>query len=105
MQRPPSRLDRVPWAVLVLLVAAVLVLVAVARAGAIPRRAHDDYGELIRAQGGSVSHSATYPDTYRHMAAQSRMLQNAYLGLTGVALVTVGAVGVVGAAARERQGG
>ena len=105
MQRPPSRLDRVPWAVLVLLVAAVLVLVAVARAGAIPRRAHDDFGALIRADEGSMSHSATYPGTCRHMAAQSSMLQRAFLGLTGVALVTVGAVGVVGATTRERQGG
>ena len=44
----------------------------------------------------------THPDTYRQIAAQSRMLQNAYLGLTGVALVTVGAFGVAVAGARDR---
>jgi len=58
---------------------------------------------LIGARGGSMSHSATYPDTYRLIAAQSRMLQNAYLGLTGVASVTVGAIGVVAVGGGRQQ--
>jgi len=77
-------------ALLLMLVGAVLLVTALVRAGAIPLSAHDDFGALTRAQGGSMSRSATDPDTYRLIAAQSRMLQNAYLGLTGVALVTVG---------------
>lgn len=105
MQRSTSPLGRLPRSVLVLLVGAVLVLVAIVRAGSIPRLAHADFGELIVSQGGSMSHSATYPDTYRQFAAHARMLQNAYLGLTGVALVTVGAVGVTGVGARRRSEG
>lgn len=105
MQTSATLRNRVRWAVLLLLVGTVLLVVAFVQAGAIPLKAHDDFGTLLRAQGGSMSHSATYPDTYRQIAAQSRMLQSAYLGLAGVALVTVGAVGVVGAGARERPGG
>lgn len=103
MQRPRSRLNRVLWPTFVLLVGAVFLIVAFVQAGGIPRRAHDDFSALVRAHGGSMSHSPTYPETYRLMAAQSRMLQNAYLGLTGVGLVTVGAIGVVGASSRERS--
>ncbi len=101
MQRPAVRLTRVRAAVLLMLVGAVLLIFAFVRAGEIPRAAHDDFGALLRAHG-SMSHSATYPDTYRLMAAQSRMLQNAYLGLTGVALATVGAIGAVAAGTSER---
>jgi hypothetical protein len=97
MQRPAFVLNRMRSALLLMLVGVVLVAAAFVRAGDIPLAAHDDFGVLIRAQGGSMSHSSTYPDTYRTIAAQSRMLQNAYLGLTGVALVTVGAIGAVGA--------
>ena len=97
MQRPASPVTRVRAALLLVLVGAVLLVIAFVRAGGIPLAAHADFGALIRAQGGTISHSATYPDTYRLIAAQSRMLQNAYLGLTGVALVAVGAYGAVGA--------
>lgn len=102
MQRTTSPLARVPWSVLMLVVGAVLLIVAFVQAGGIPRQAHGDFGALIQAHGGSMTHSATYPDTYRQMAAQSRLLQNAYLGLTGVALVAVGAIGVTGVGARGR---
>jgi hypothetical protein len=102
MQRTPSPLARVPWSALMLLVGAVLLTVAFVQAAAIPSLAHGDFGELIVSVGGSMSHSATYPDTYRQIAAQGRMLQNAYLGLTGLVLVTVGAIGVTGVGARGR---
>jgi hypothetical protein len=105
MQPPALSLTRVPMALIFMLVGAVLLVTAFVRAGAIPLSAHDDFGALIRAQGGSMSHSATYPDTYRLIAAQSRMLQNAYLGLAGVALVTVGAVGVVAVGGGRQQSG
>lgn len=103
MQRPAFPLTRVRAAVLLMLLGAALLITAFVRAGGIPLAAHDDFGTLIRAQGGSMSSSATYPDTYRLIAAQSRMLQNAYLGLTGVALVTVGASGAVAVGGRERS--
>ena len=96
MQPPVSPLARAPWALLTLLVGAALLTVAYLQAGAIPFLAHDDFGALIRAQGGSMSHSAEYPSTFRQTAANVRMLQNAYLGVTGVVLVTVGALGLAG---------
>ena len=105
MQRTTATLARASWAVLVLLAGAVLLIVACVQAGDIPRQAHDDFGALIQAHGGSMSHSATYPDTYRQIAAQSRLLQNAYLGLTGVALVTVGAIGVTAVTVGRRLEG
>jgi hypothetical protein len=45
--------------------------------------AHDDFSALVQRAGGSMSHSATYPDTYRALSAQRRMLQNGYLGAGG----------------------
>jgi hypothetical protein len=72
----------------------ILVVAAVLHANWIPYRAHDDFGALVRSQGGSLSHSETYPDTYRLMSAQRRMLQNAYVGVSGLVLLTVGAVGL-----------
>jgi hypothetical protein len=101
VQRPASALTRAPWPAVFLLAGALLLLVAIVQAGTIPRAANDDYGALMRAQGGSAAHFPTHPDAYRQIAAQSRMLQNAYLGLTGVALVTVGAFGVAVVGSRD----
>ncbi len=98
-------LARVPWSALLLLVGAALLTVAFVQAAAIPRLAHEDFGQLIASQGGTMSHSPTYPDTFRQIAAHSRMLQNAYLGLTGLALATVGAIGVTGVGARRPTDG
>ena len=104
MQRPAVSLSftRGRAALVLMVVGAVLLITAFVGAGGIPRAAHDDFGALIRSLG-SISHTATYPDTYRLMAAQSRMLQNAYIGLTGVALVTVGAIGAVSAGESRRR--
>jgi len=105
MHGTTSPLARVPWSALLLLVGAALLIVAFVQVAAIPRLAHEDFGQLIASQGGSMSHSPTYPDTFRQIAAHSRMLQNAYLGLTGLALATVGAIGVTGVGARRRIDG
>ncbi len=71
-------------------VGAVLVVVAAAYAGAAPERAHADFGRLVSSQGGSMTHSATYPDTYRQFAAQARLVQSLLVGGTGVVLVAIG---------------
>ena len=105
MQRPAFRVTRVRASLVLILVGAVLLVSAFVRVPGIPLAAHDDFGALIRAQGGSMSHSGTYPDTYRTIAAQSRMLQNAYLGFTGLALVTVGAIGAVAFGGRTPPNG
>jgi hypothetical protein len=77
------------------LIGIVLVVVAYVQAASIPRRAHDDFGHLIRQLGGSMSHSANYDSTYRVMSAQRRMLQNAYVGGGGLILMTIGGLALV----------
>jgi hypothetical protein len=85
-----------PQAALALfLIGIVLVVVAYVQAAAIPRLAHDDFGVLLQRAGGSMSHSATYPDTYRALSAQRRMLQNAYLGGGGLILLTIGGLALL----------
>ena len=93
MGRTATRHPRMLWSLLLILVGAALLLAAFVLAGGIPLAAHDDFGTLIQAQGGSLSSSATYPDTYRQVAAQSRMLQNAYLGVAGLVLLAAGVFG------------
>jgi hypothetical protein len=77
------------------LIGLILVAVAYAQAAAIPLRAHDDFSRLVQRAGGSMSHSGTYPDTYRAMSAQVRMLQNAYLGGGGLILMVMGGVALL----------
>jgi hypothetical protein len=77
-----------------LTIGVILIVAALVHAIWIPSQAHDDFGALVRSQGGSLSHSETYPDTYRLLSAQRRMLQNAYVGVSGLVLLTVGAVGL-----------
>jgi hypothetical protein len=75
-------------------VGAVLIAVAFTQAALIPHRAHDDFSALIQAHGGGMTHTATYPDTYRVMSANRRMLQNVYLGGSGLVLLAVGCAGL-----------
>jgi hypothetical protein len=86
----------VPVAALSLfLIGILLVVVAYVQASSIPHLAHEDYGRLIQRLGGSLSSTATYPDTYRAMSAQVRVLQNAYLGGGGLILMALGGVGLL----------
>jgi hypothetical protein len=85
-----------PQAALALfLIGIVLVAIAYVHAAAIPRLAHDDFSALVQRAGGSMSHSATYPDTYRALSAQRRMLQNGYLGAGGLILMSIGGLALV----------
>jgi hypothetical protein len=86
------------------LVGVALILVAFTQAASIPRQAHDDFGALVQAHGGGMTHSATYPDTYRQMSANRRLLQNAYLGGSGLVLLAVGCVGLTRAEALRVEG-
>jgi len=94
VQRLGERFTGFAPAVLMLLIGALLLVTAFARAGAIPHQAHDDYGALLRRHGGSMSHSAGYDAVYRQMSAHSRMLQNAYLGVSGLVLLSAGSFGI-----------
>jgi hypothetical protein len=42
-----------------------------------------------------MTHSATYPDTYRQFAAQARLLQSLLVGGTGIVLVAIGSAAVL----------
>jgi hypothetical protein len=96
----PTR--RVTGATLVTVFGTLLVVVALVQATWIPRLAHDDFDALVRAHGGSMTHSATYPDTFRLMSAQRRMLQNAYVGAAGLLLVGLGGAAMVRGAGLDR---
>lgn len=86
---------RRPLAAACAVLGAVLVVAAFLSAGAAPRRAHDAFSELVAAQGGSMTHSATYPDTFRQFAAQARLVQSALVGGTGIVLVAIGTAAAV----------
>lgn len=76
------------------LVGILLVVSAFIQASVIPLRAHGDYGALIVALGGSISTTEGYPSVYRQMSANRRMLQNAYLGVGGLVLLSAGCFGL-----------
>jgi hypothetical protein len=79
-----------PIAALIAVIGAALIVVALADLAGAPRRAHDAFNLLVQAQGGSMSHSPTYPDTYRTLAAQAIYLRDALVGGAGVVLLGVG---------------
>jgi hypothetical protein len=101
-QRAPevSMIDRVTRTVTssmaagLLAIGALLVVVAFFAAGLIPQQAHRDFDRLVVSMGGGMSHTPTYPDVYRQMSANRRMLQNAYVGGSGLILLTAGAFGL-----------
>jgi hypothetical protein len=59
-------------------------------AGFIPDQARHDFDRLVRAAGGSLSHTPTFPDTYIQMSANRRLLQNVYLAAAGLICLGVG---------------
>jgi type IV secretory pathway component VirB8 len=95
MRRPTLSFDRRLLSAVFALTGIVLLLIALVTASVIPLRAHDDFGVLVQAQGGGMSHTANYPDVYRQMSAQRRMLQNAYVGGAGLVFLAVGVAGLV----------
>jgi hypothetical protein len=77
------------------LIGILLVVVAYVQASSIPLLAHEDFGRLVQRVGGSMSSTTTYPDTYRAMSAQVRVLQNAYLGGGGLILMALGGIALL----------
>lgn len=66
-----------------------LLALAWVAAAFIPSEAQKDFDRLVQASGGSMSHTANFPDTYKQMSANRRMLQNFYIGAAG--LICLGA--------------
>jgi hypothetical protein len=67
-----------------------LVVAASILASGIPKAAHGDFGRLVKATGGRMHHTPGYPDVYRKMCAERRMLQNFYLGAAGLICLSAG---------------
>jgi hypothetical protein len=68
----------------------VLIGVAFISAQGIPKAAHDDFDKLVKSAGGRMSHTAGFPDNYKKMSAQRRMLQNFYVGAAGLICLAAG---------------
>ncbi len=84
-----------PVASAITLLGAVLLIVALVDLIGAPERAHRAFDALVQSRGGSMSHSPTYPDTYRSLAAQAIYLRDALLGGAGVVLLGVGAAALL----------
>jgi hypothetical protein len=83
-------------AAVLMTVGAILLGIAYAQATSIPKDADNDFFELVQAAGGSMTFSAPgFPEAYKQMSANRRLLQNAYIGFGGVALLTAGGFGLV----------
>jgi hypothetical protein len=59
-------------------------------AGFIPNQGRSDFDRLVRASGGQLSHTPTFPDTYIQLSAQRRMLQNFYIAAVGLVCLSSG---------------
>jgi len=84
---------------------ALLVVGAILSAVRIPEDAHNEFGQLLQSRGGSLTHGPEYPEAYRRICAQRRMLQNAYVGIAGLMLLAFGLWGMLRAAERETATG
>ena len=68
----------------------VLVFWAWWNAGGIPAEAHRDFDRLVQANAGRMSHTPDFPDVYKQMSADRRILQNVYVGTAGLICLAVG---------------
>lgn len=91
-------------AVVAIVLGTLLLTVGALDASTAPMRAHRAFDALVQAQGGSMSHSPTYPDTYRSLAGHALLVRAAFMGASGVALVAIGAGAVVADAQRRPVG-
>jgi hypothetical protein len=67
-----------------------LLILAWVTAGLIPNQSRHDFDRLVRAAGGQLSHTPTFPDTYIQLGAHRRMLQNFYIAAAGLICLGVG---------------
>ena len=67
-----------------------LLVLAWVSAAFIPSQANGDFDSFVRGAGGSVSHTVNFPDVYKQMGANRRMLQNFYVGAAGLVCLGVG---------------
>jgi hypothetical protein len=70
-----------------------LLILAWVSAASIPSQAQKDFDTLVQAAGGSLAHTPNFPDTYKQLSANRRMLQNFYVGAAGLICLVVGLCG------------
>lgn len=93
MVAPASRASR-SLSTWFLVIGAALIVVAMLTASTIPRQAHRDFDALVQYYGG-LTHTPNYPEVYRRMSADRRFVQNGYLGVSGLVLLSAGAFGML----------
>ncbi|MGH7213385.1 MAG: hypothetical protein ACREIT_01190 [Tepidisphaeraceae bacterium] len=89
-------------AVVLAIAGAALLFQAHQTAAEIPSEADKDFGEFVRAAGGTLSSTPGFPDAFKQMHAERRMLQNSYIGGSGLVLLAAGAFGLI-IPARRRE--
>ena len=77
------------FAKLLTLIGAVLIVIAWIVAASIPADAHADFDLLVR-RAGSLTHTVSFPDVYKQMCANSRMLQDFFVGAAGLICLAIG---------------
>ncbi len=76
----------------------ILIAIAFINASFIPEQAEQDLRQRVQQEVAQTGRSAILPEEsifYRQIRAHSRMLQNSYLGATGIVLLAAGAFGMV----------
>ena len=72
------------------LIGVVLLGLAWISARGIPRAADKDFSRLVNESVGYLSSSPGFPDAYKQMSANARMLQNFYVGAAGLICLGTG---------------
>jgi ABC-type lipoprotein release transport system permease subunit len=67
-----------------------LIVTAFISASGIPEAAQKDFDRLVRNAGGHMSHTPNFPDAYKQMSSNRRLLQNFYIGAAGLICLAVG---------------
>jgi hypothetical protein len=77
-----------------IIIGIILVIAALFSAKTIPGEANKDFDRLVRQSGGVITHGQGFPDAYKQMSSNSRILQNFYVGGAGLICLAVGLVGL-----------
>ena len=72
------------------LVGVILVIFAWVSATRIPSAADEDFSSFTSSAGNPSIRTVNFPDVFKQMSAQCRMLQNFYVGTAGLICLAVG---------------
>ena len=72
------------------LIGVTLVIFAWASATSIPNAANEEFRNFASGSDDPTTRSASFPELFKQMSAQRRMLQNFYVGTAGLICLAVG---------------